>query len=56
MKITVLYLNLNKKTPGRTADGCEKDIEIMVPLKYLRNFWKTLEIPLVNCEINLILT
>ena len=28
----------------------------MVPLKYLRNFWRTLEIPLVNCEINLILT
>ena len=25
----------------------------MVPLKYLSNFWKTLEIPLINCEINL---
>ena len=28
----------------------------MVPLKYLSNFWRTLEIPLINCEINLILT
>ena len=28
----------------------------MVPLKYLSNFWKTLEMPLINCEINLILT
>ena len=28
----------------------------MVPLIYLRNFWRTLEIPLINCEINLILT
>ena len=28
----------------------------MVPLKYLRNFWRTLEIPLINCEVNLILT
>ena len=28
----------------------------MVPLKYLINFWKTLEMPLINCEINLILT
>ena len=28
----------------------------MVPLKYLSNFWRTLEIPLVNCEVNLILT
>ena len=28
----------------------------MVPLKYLSNFWRTLEIPLINCEIDLILT
>ena len=32
----------------------------MVPLKYLSNFWifsfSTPEMPLVNCEINLILT
>ena len=27
----------------------------MVPLKYLNNFWRTLEILLINCEINLIL-
>ena len=27
----------------------------MVPLKYLSNFWRTLEIPLTNCEVNLIL-
>ena len=29
---------------------------MMVPLKYLSNFWGTLEIPLINCEINLIIT
>ena len=28
----------------------------MVPLKYLSNFWSTLEMPLINCEVNLILT
>ena len=28
----------------------------MVPLKYLSNFWRTLEIPLINCEVELILT
>ena len=28
----------------------------MVPLKYLSNFWRTLEMPLSNSEINLILT
>ena len=34
----------------------QKNVEIMVPLKYLSNFWGTLELPLINCEINLILT
>ena len=33
-----------------------KNVEIMVPLKYLSNFWRTLEMPLINCEVNLILT
>ena len=27
----------------------------MVSLKYLSSFWRTLEMPLINCEINLIL-
>ena len=25
----------------------------MVPLKYLSNFWRNLEMPLINCEINI---
>ena len=37
-------------------DDNEKEVEIMVPLKYLSNFWRTLEMPLINCEVNLILT
>ena len=28
----------------------------MVPLKYLSNFWRSLEMPLINCEVNLMLT
>ena len=28
----------------------------MVPLKYLSIFWRTLEMPLINCEVSLILT
>ena len=44
---------LTGKTP---ADGNTKDVEIIVPLKYLSNFWRTLEMPLINCEVNLILT
>ena len=33
-----------------------KEAEIVVPLKHLSNFWRTLDMPLINCEINLILT
>ena len=43
------------KITGRTGNGGTKDVEIMVPLKYLSNFWRTLEMPLINCEVNLIL-
>ena len=28
----------------------------MVPLKYLSKFWRTLEMPLINYEINIFLT
>ena len=28
----------------------------MVPFKYLSNFWRTLEIPLINYEVNVILS
>ena len=41
---------------GQTGDDGTKNIEIMVPLKYLSNFWRTLDMLLINCEINLILT
>ena len=44
------------KVTGQTGDDGTKDVGIMVPLKYLSNFWKTLEMPLINCEVNLILT
>ena len=32
------------------------DAKVAVPLKYVSNFWITLEIPLINFEVNLILT
>ena len=45
------------KTTGTTPNyRNEKDVEIMVPLKFLSNFWRTLEMPLINCEANLILS
>ena len=48
--------NCKVKITGRTGNDGTKDVEIMVPLKYLSNFWSTLEMPLINCEVNLILT
>ena len=45
------------KITGKTpAAGNTKDIEIIVPLKYLCNFGRTLEMPVINCKVNLILT
>ena len=41
-----------KITAQTNNDGRIDDVEIMVPLKYLRNFWRTLEMPLINSEIN----
>ena len=43
-------------TGGLEGDDTEKEVEIAVPLKYLSNFWRTRDIPLINSEINLILT
>ena len=48
--------NFKAKITGQTEDDGTKDVEIIVPLKYLSNFWRTLEMPLINCEANLILT
>ena len=38
---------------GQTGNGGTMDVEIMVSLKYLSNFWRTLDMPLINCEISL---
>ena len=39
-----------------TAGESGKDVEIAIPLKYLGNFRRSLDIPLINCEITLILS
>ena len=38
------------------GNNTEKEYEIVVPLNYLNNFWRILDVPLINSEINLILT
>ena len=30
--------------------------KVVIPLKHLSNFWRSLNIPLINCEVELILT
>ena len=40
-------------TANSEADGIKKGVKIAVPLKYLSNFWRSLEIPLINCKVEL---
>ena len=45
------------KITGYTpADGNTKDIKIIVPLKYLQHFQSPLEMSMITCQINFILT
>ena len=48
--------NFKTKITSQTNDDGIINVEIIVPLKYPSNFWRTLEMPLINCEIELILT
>ena len=48
--------NFKAKITDQTGDNGTKDVEKMVPLKYLSILWRILEMPLINCDINLILT
>ena len=41
------------KITGQTGDNGRKDVQIMVLLKYLSNFWRTLEMPLINGQVTL---
>ena len=52
-KIKITGQTAGDKNNGNIAGRV--DVEIMVPLKYLSNFWRTLEMPLINCEVELIL-
>ena len=54
--IVIIRLILNKKITGKTEADNTKEVEIIVLLKYVSNFWGTLEMHLINCEINLFLT
>ena len=50
--ITSKYLEYKIKIIGRTPDNLI-DAEIVVPLKYLSNIWRFLDLSLINCELEL---
>ena len=49
--------NYKSKFVGDTNNTEDlKDVKIVVPLKYLSNFWRSPDMPLINCEVDLSLT
>ena len=49
--------NVDDDEDGYDASKVGKNkTEIVIPLKSLSNFWRSLNIPLINCEVELILT
>ena len=49
-------VKFKQQITGQTGNGGTKNFEVMVTLRYLSNFWRTLEMALNNYEITLQLT
>ena len=45
--------NLVGNTDADGANRRKEGVKIAVPLKYLSNFWRSLEMPLINCKVEL---
>ena len=56
LKLNFTYIRPNSSITEILRNVEKGDIEIFVPLKHLNNFWRTLDIPLINCEVSLTLT
>ena len=55
-RITENTYNVGVSEEGYDPNNVGKnETEVVIPLKHLSNFWKTLNIPLINCEVELIL-
>ena len=53
-KITGNTYNVAASAAGHDANRVgKKQIELAIPLKYLGNFWRALNIPLISCEVSL---
>ena len=49
----ILFRNIDAQNDNNPANGILKNATIAVPLKYIGNFWRSLEMPLVNCKAEL---
>ena len=53
-KITGNTYNVNADDDGYDVNkNGTQEVELDIPLKYLGNFWKALNIPLISCEVSL---
>ena len=52
VRLRTKWLEITRNAPVNVDT---KDVGISIPLKCLSNFWRTFEMPLINCEISLIL-
>ena len=48
-----ISFKFKQKITGQSRNGDTNNVKIMVPSKYLSNFWGTRQMPLTNCEISL---
>ena len=52
--LNLLSVTLNfRETKAGGANGILKNAAIVVPLKYISNFWRSPEMPLINCKVEL---
>ena len=51
---TSKYFKYKTKVIGSTPHNASRlNVEVVAPLKYLSNFWRSLDLPLIKCEIEL---
>ena len=50
--LLLIRLKLEKKKRGQRGSNGTKNLEIMVPLKLIINFWRSFKMSLINCKNN----
>ena len=48
---TTSLFNIKEKRTGQEGNDGTKNVELMLPLKYLSKLWRTLKMLLINCEL-----